>query len=93
VTVWIPIWTGPDARNCIEISPVGPGQELYETAWSTVSNYICMTEADSGLLTSGDVITMGSGDLLLMNPYLPHRSVDNVGADVRWSVDLRFSPG
>jgi hypothetical protein len=36
---------------------------------------------------------MRRGDLLLMNPYLPHRSVDNVGTDVRWSVDLRFGRG
>ena len=93
VTVWIPIWTGPKTRSCIEISPVGPGQGLYEAAWSTVNNYTCMTEADSGRLTRVEVIAMRRGDLLLMSPYLPHRSVDNVGADVRWSVDLRFGPG
>jgi len=93
VTVWIPLWIGGDARSCIEISPVGPGQGLYEAAWSTVNNYTCMTEADSGRLTRVEVIAMRRGDLLLMSPYLPHRSVDNVGADVRWSVDLRFGPG
>jgi hypothetical protein len=93
VTVWIPLWTGPEARSCIEVSPVGPGHQLYEAVWSTVNSYTCMTEADSGRLSRVEVITLRRGDLLVMNPYLPHRSVDNVGADVRWSVDLRFSPG
>ena len=92
VTVWIPLWTGGDARPCIEVSPVGPGQELFETAWSSVADYTCMTEADSGRLARVEVIALRRGDLLLMSPYLPHRSVDNVGDDVRWSVDLRFGP-
>jgi hypothetical protein len=92
VTVWIPLWTGGDARSCIEISPAGPGQELFEAAWSSVADYTCMTEADSRRLERVEVIAMRRGDLLLMSPYLPHRSVDNVGADVRWSVDLRFRP-
>lgn len=51
-----------------------------------------MTEADSGGLARVEVIALRRGDLLLMSPYLPHRSVDNVGDDVRWSVDLRFGP-
>ena len=92
MTVWIPLWIGGDARSCIEISPVGPAQELFETAWSSVNDYTCMTEADSRRLASVEVVAMRRGDFLLMSPYLPHRSVDNVGADVRWSVDLRFRP-
>ena len=34
---------------------------------------------------------MEPGDVLLFGPLIAHRSIDNYGPGVRWSIDIRFA--
>lgn len=94
VTAWIPMVDVSATTSCLEIAPVGPEQVLYAPTWSTPAGYLCMGDDDVGRLTSTRSMAMRRGDVLLLGPHTPHRSLPNTGTEIRWSLDLRFvSPG
>ena len=92
VTAWIPLVDVSSVNSCLEVSPVGPEQSDLDAAWSSQSGYVCMRQADVDELRQPRAMHMYRGDVLLMSPYLPHRSLTNTGAQIRWSIDLRFAP-
>ena len=90
VTAWIPLVDVSEASSCLEISPIGPEAATFATAWSERTGYVCMRDEDSERLPNVQPMRMHRGDVLLMSPYLPHRTLENTGDQIRWSVDLRF---
>jgi ectoine hydroxylase-related dioxygenase (phytanoyl-CoA dioxygenase family) len=92
VTAWIPLDDVAPRTSCLEVAPVGPGQAMFTPAMSEVTEYTCMRPEDTTDLAPTRVIAMRRGDLLLMSPLLPHRTVDGIGPHVRCSVDLRVAP-
>lgn len=91
VTAWIPLVDVTEHTSCLEVSPVGEQEHLYEPAWSERSGYVCMRQPDADALPEVHPVPMRRGDVLVLSPYLPHRSLENTGPTIRWSVDLRYS--
>ena len=60
--------------------------------WSPRSGYVCMLESDAGHLSEVETVRMSRGDVLLVGPRTPHRSLLNRSNRTRWSVDLRYTP-
>ena len=92
VTAWMPLCDVGRTTSCLEVAPVGPHQRMFEPTWSSTTEYICMRPVDTANIAPTRAIEMCRGDLLLMSPFLPHRTRDVTGEHVRWSVDLRFAP-
>ena len=92
VTAWIPLADVARETSCLEVAPVGPLQGMFTPTMSEATEYICMRPEDTCDLAPTRAIEMRRGDLLLMSPYLPHRTTDGAGSHVRCSVDLRFAP-
>jgi hypothetical protein len=51
-----------------------------------------MRDAEVTVLTDTRPATMRRGDVLLLSPFVPHRSLANTGTRIRWSVELRYAP-
>ena len=51
---------------------------------------MCLRDEDLQHLGDVQPVRMARGDLLLMSPYLPHRTVEGTSDRTRWSIDLRF---
>ncbi len=92
ITAWIPLVDVAENNSCLEVSPLEGEPRMLERAWSAQSSYVCMREADAAGLLDVRPIRMRRGDVLLLSPYVPHRSIDNRGTQIRWSVDLRYRP-
>lgn len=92
VTAWIPLCDVTPTTSCLEVAPVGRDRSMFEPTWSAVTEYTCMRAEDAADLAPTRSVTMRRGDLLLMSPFLPHRTRESGGTHVRWSVDLRFAP-
>jgi phytanoyl-CoA hydroxylase len=91
VATWIPLVDVSEQTSCLEVSPVRADQELFAPQWSQQAGYVLMGEPDVARLRTTQPVRMRRGDLLLMSPRLPHRTLDNTGSRTRWSVDLRWS--
>jgi hypothetical protein len=90
VTAWIPLVDVTEGSSGIEISPIGPDQRAFPTSYSERFDYVCMRDEDSEHLLDVQPVYMDRGDLLLMSPYLPHRTIEGTSECTRWSIDLRF---
>jgi ectoine hydroxylase-related dioxygenase (phytanoyl-CoA dioxygenase family) len=92
VTAWIPLFDVAPDSSCLEVSPVGEAQGMFERVWPERSGYICMRESDAARLDETRAIDMQRGDVLFLSPYVPHRTMENTSSKIRWSVDIRYSP-
>lgn len=92
VTIWMPFGCAGASTACVEVSPVGPEQTMFDPVWSARSDYVCMDDPDVAGLAEPAPIDLQRGDALLMSPVLPHRSIGNTGDAIRWSLDLRYRP-
>ncbi len=90
ITVWLPLVDVSENNSCLEVSPLAQDQ-LFEPTLSERSGYVCMRASDADNLTEPRPIRMRRGDVLLLSPYIPHRSLDNTSGWTRWSLDLRYS--
>jgi hypothetical protein len=93
VTAWIPLVDVSEHTSCLEVAPAPRPATVFTPTWSSQSNYVCMRPADGEALTGVRSIRMRRGDVLALNPFAPHRSLDNVSARIRWSIDLRYTRG
>ena len=92
LTVWIPLVDIGSSDACLEVSPVDQEQDELQPVWSEGAEYVRMGDGDVDRLTDTRLVPMHRGDVLLFSPYLPHRSLVNRGSQIRWSIDLRFTP-
>ena len=100
-TVWIPFINTNKNNGCMEVIPRGhhTGVVANHTCCAGDTWYIQLDEEDMnktlGCSTKNKhLCPIPYGGLLLFNNFIPHRSLDNVSDEVRWSVDFRFKkPG
>jgi ectoine hydroxylase-related dioxygenase (phytanoyl-CoA dioxygenase family) len=93
VTAWIPLVDVAERNSCLEVSPTPVPGLVFTPTWSSQSNYVCMRRGDADALTDVRPVRMQRGDVLALSACVPHRSLDNVGTRMRWSIDLRYRPG
>lgn len=93
VTIWVPLVDVPPHGSCLEVAPLAGERRAFPPVWSERSGYVCMRAADAEGLGPTRTLPMRRGDALLMDPFLPHRSLGNSSRGIRWSLDLRYAPG
>lgn len=91
VTAWLPL-VDVDRRNaCLEVAAVPRGRETLAPVQSQRTAYVCMAPADVSRLTDVRTIEMRRGDVLLLGPHTPHRTIEPASGETRWSVDVRYA--
>jgi hypothetical protein len=90
VTAWMPLVDVSKDNSCLEISPIGPERNTFTATYSERTGYLCMRDEDIERLPDVQPLRMHRGDLVLMSPYLPHRTMESTSDRTRWSIDLRF---
>lgn len=90
VSVWIPLVDVDEVNGCLQLIP-------FSHTWGLIP---CARNAQGHLEPVEDVeqrgnvetVSMQTGDILLFNQLTLHRSLPNRSDEVRWSIDLRYSP-
>ena len=90
VTAWIPLDDVTEESSCLEVAPLAD-EVLFEPAYCDRSTYTKMRDVDADALTDVQAVRMRRGDVLLLSPFVPHRSRDNTSERIRWSVDFRYA--
>ncbi|KAK3093622.1 hypothetical protein FSP39_018239 [Pinctada imbricata] len=97
VTVWIPFIDANQQNGCMQLVPkghlkgkVGRHYCCWGDTW-----YVTLPEEEMKDTLGVDVNTAKTfpvpyGGILVFSNFLPHRSMDNVSDNIRWSVDFRF---
>ncbi|XP_071801414.1 uncharacterized protein [Asterias amurensis] len=97
-TAWIPLLDVNQNNGCMQVIPRGHLRGVTATHTCCVGGtWYVQVKDDEEMKTSlgvdvKDAVTMEMkyGSVLLMNNAIPHRSLDNMSDEVRWSVDLRW---
>ena len=90
LTVWIPMVDVDEQNGCLQIVPGSHKQGLRP----------CHRDENGRLVPVEDIESWGEvqnmhmqvGDVLVFGNLTFHRSLENTSEDIRWSVDLRYSP-
>lgn len=97
-TAWIPFLDATTENGCMQVVKKAhqKGKVARHTCCKGPSWYIMLDEEEMenelGAQMYRDVVTLPIeyGGFLLFHNLTPHRSLQNVSTDVRWSVDLRY---
>lgn len=99
-TLWIPFVDANSENGCMQFAR---GLHKLEKEFSHTPQRSAKThsaswylEIDSDVLRDAEIVTceVPLGSLIISNQLIPHRSLPNVSAETRWSIDLRYQkPG
>jgi ectoine hydroxylase-related dioxygenase (phytanoyl-CoA dioxygenase family) len=97
-TAWIPLIDTNYENGCLQVLKGGhrSGKMCKHTCCVGDTWYVGLAEEEMvktlGADIEKDVITcdMKQGDVLLFNNIIPHRSLNNISGNTRWSLDLRW---
>lgn len=97
-TAWIPLINATKTNGCMEVISGGhlPGKVVKHTCCWGNTWYVMMDEKDAEEKLNIDMekdkvlCEVPYGGMLLINNMIPHRSLNNVSSDIRWSLDLRW---
>ncbi|KAH9505053.1 hypothetical protein Btru_061527 [Bulinus truncatus] len=97
-TAWIPMLDATEENGCMEVISGGhlPGKVVRHTCCWKDTWYIEMDEEDAVKKLNVDFVKdkvlcpVPYGGMLLINNMTPHRSLDNLSNEIRWSIDLRW---
>lgn len=97
-SVWIPFLDATPENGCMQVvkNAHKKGKVARHTCCKGPTWYIMLEEEEMentlGANMETDVITLPIeyGGFLLFHNLTPHRSLQNMSTDVRWSVDLRY---
>lgn len=98
VTAWIPLVDANQRNGCMQVVRGGhrSGKTAPHTGCAGGTWYLSMDEAaaqrDLGVDLQRDAVTceVPLGGVLFLNNIVPHRSLDNLSSEIRWSLDLRW---
>ncbi|KAL4450112.1 hypothetical protein ABPG77_010781 [Micractinium sp. CCAP 211/92] len=98
VTAWIPLINATRRNGCLQVVRGGhrSGKTALHTGCAGGTWYLSMDEAaaqrELGVDFERDAVTceVPLGGVLFLNNLVPHRSLDNLSNEVRWSLDLRW---
>jgi len=94
-TAWIPFLDATVQNGCMQVFKGGhqPGLVAHHICCTGTSWYIEIDEkVMKESLGDREIVTcpIPLGGFLLINQLIPHRSLENLSNQVRWSVDLRW---
>uniref|UniRef100_A0A0B7BFG3 Phytanoyl-CoA dioxygenase n=1 Tax=Arion vulgaris TaxID=1028688 RepID=A0A0B7BFG3_9EUPU len=97
-TAWIPFLDANKKNGCMEVISGGhlAGKVVRHTCCWGNTWYVMMDEKDAEEKLNVDMekdkvlCEVPYGGMLLINNMIPHRSLNNVTSDIRWSIDLRW---
>ncbi|KAK9903937.1 hypothetical protein WJX75_000915 [Coccomyxa subellipsoidea] len=98
VTAWIPMLDATTRNGCMQVIRGGhlAGKTVKHSCCVGGTWYVQMDEEDAecqlGVDMAADVVTceVPFGSVLFLNNLIPHRSLDNMSDQIRWSLDLRW---
>ena len=90
LTVWIPMVDVDEDNGCLQIIPGSHKQGLRPPRRDGHGRLVPIEDVESW----GEVqnVRMKVGDVLVFGNLTFHRSLANTSEDIRWSIDLRYSP-
>lgn len=98
VTAWVPLVDATQRNGCLQVVRGGhrSGRTAPHTGCAGGTWYLSMDEAaaqqELGVDLLRDAVTceVPLGGVLFLNNLVPHRSLDNLSSEIRWSLDLRW---
>ncbi|RUS88917.1 hypothetical protein EGW08_003356 [Elysia chlorotica] len=95
---WVPLLDANEQNGCMEVISGGhrAGKVARHTCCWGNTWYVLMDEKDAEEKLDVDMekdrvlCPMPYGGMLLTNNMIPHRSLNNVSNEIRWSLDLRW---
>ena len=90
VSCWMPIVPVDDNKGCLQVLPKYHLGGLRPRETLPRNDLIGLANSE---LEGFDPVScvMKPGDVLLFGPLIAHRSIDNRGPGIRWSIDIRFA--
>jgi ectoine hydroxylase-related dioxygenase (phytanoyl-CoA dioxygenase family) len=89
LTAWVPLVDVDEHNGCLQVIPGSHRWGLRPTRW--VGPHLVPTE-DIEAMGSARILPMRAGDVLIFDRMTFHGSLMNHSDQVRWSIDLRYSP-
>ena len=90
LTVWIPMVDVDERNGCLQVISGSHKQGLRPPRRDENGRLVPVEDVESW----GEVqnVRMKVGDVLVFGNLTFHRSLENTSEDIRWSIDLRYSP-
>ncbi|EGD83021.1 hypothetical protein PTSG_12054 [Salpingoeca rosetta] len=98
LTAWVPLLDANEENGCMQVVRGGhrTGRAAHHTCCAGGTWYVDLPEEqiedvlECNMAT--DVVTcpVPKGSVLLLNNLIPHRSLNNMSPNIRWSFDLRW---
>ena len=90
LTVWIPMVDVDERNGCLQVISGSHKRGLRPAHHDENRRLVPMEDIESW----GEVqnVHMKVGDVLVFGNLTFHRSLENTSEDIRWSIDLRYSP-
>lgn len=89
LTVWVPLVDVNEHNGCLKVIPGSNQWGLRPTRWE--GPHLVPTE-DLEAMGTPCTLPMRVGDVVVLTQFTFHGSLMNHSDDVRWSIDLRYSP-
>ncbi len=90
LTVWIPMVDVDEHNGCLQIIPGSHKRGLRPPRRDENGRLIPIEDIESWSEVQN--VRMKVGDVLVFGNLTFHRSLENTSENIRWSVDLRYSP-
>ena len=90
LTVWIPMVDVDERNGCLQVISGSHKQGLRPSRRDENRRLVPVEDVESW----GEVenVHMKVGDVLVFGNLTFHRSLENTSEDIRWSIDMRYSP-
>ena len=90
LTVWIPMVDVDEHNGCLQVIPGSHKQGLRPPRRDENGRLVPIEDVESWAEVRN--VRMKVGDVLVFGNLTFHRSLANTSEDIRWSIDLRYSP-
>ena len=90
LTVWIPMVDVDERNGCLQVISGSHKQGLRPSHRDENRRLVPIEDVES--LGEVQNVHMKVGDVLVFGNLTFHRSLENTSEDIRWSIDLRYSP-
>ena len=90
LTVWIPMVDVDERNGCLQIIPGSHKRGLRPSRRDENRRLVPVEDVESWSEVQN--VCMQVGDVLAFGNLTFHRSLENTSEDIRWSIDLRYSP-
>ena len=90
LTIWIPMVDVDEQNGCLQVIPGSHKQGLRPSHCDENGRLVPVEDVESWGKVKN--VSMSVGDIFVFGNLTFHRSLENISEDIRWSIDLRYSP-